>query len=126
MRKKALWGKGKSCTLVTLPAFQRCLEDGPDAAERQPEQIPHRQGTGDGHLKAHHDLQTKEEAPESRAKSAAGEERGSSELVVKPRKLKICLLIKNKEGSSQDLKSSKKKSQKKALSKNHSATLLSP
>lgn len=36
------------------------------------------------------------------------------ERVVKPRKLKICLLIKNQEGSSQDLKSSKKKSQKKA------------
>nr|VDD24140.1 unnamed protein product [Brassica rapa] len=36
MRKKALWGKGKSVYVVTLPAFQRCLEDGPDAAERQP------------------------------------------------------------------------------------------
>ena len=34
MRKKALWGKGKSVYVVTLPAFQRCLEDGPDAAER--------------------------------------------------------------------------------------------
>lgn len=25
-----------SVYVVTLPAFQRCLEDGPDAAERQP------------------------------------------------------------------------------------------
>ncbi|CAE5978977.1 unnamed protein product [Arabidopsis arenosa] len=59
MRKKALWGKGKRvCCLVTLPAFQRCLEDGPDAAERQPgSRFPTGRGTGDGHLKAHHDLQ---------------------------------------------------------------------
>ncbi|KAL0386736.1 UNVERIFIED_CONTAM: putative mitochondrial protein [Sesamum latifolium] len=32
--EKALWSKGKR--VVTLPAFQRCLEDGPDAAERRP------------------------------------------------------------------------------------------
>ena len=58
MRKKALWGKGKSVYVVTLPAFQRCLEDGPDAAERQPgSRFPTGRGTGDGHLKAHHDLQ---------------------------------------------------------------------
>ena len=44
--------------VVTLPAFQRCLEDGPDAAERQPgSRFPTGRGTGDGHLKAHHDLQ---------------------------------------------------------------------
>ncbi|KAL0912910.1 hypothetical protein M5K25_016328 [Dendrobium thyrsiflorum] len=43
-----------SVYVVTLPAFQRYLEDGPDAA---PERIPHQQGTGDGHLEAHHDLQ---------------------------------------------------------------------
>lgn len=37
-----------SVYVVTLPAFQRCLEDGPDAAERRPDQsrerIPHWQG----------------------------------------------------------------------------------
>lgn len=30
--EKALWSKG-SVYVVTLPAFQRCLEDGPDAAD---------------------------------------------------------------------------------------------
>ena len=55
--EKALWSKG-SVYVVTLPAFQRCLEDGPDAAERQPGSgFPTGRGTGDGHLKAHHDLQ---------------------------------------------------------------------
>ncbi|CAL9238882.1 hypothetical protein ARALYDRAFT_489701 [Arabidopsis lyrata subsp. lyrata] len=65
MRKKALWGKGKRvCCLVTLPAFQRCLEDGPDAAERQPgSRFPTGRGTGDGHLKAHHDLQVRPARP---------------------------------------------------------------
>lgn len=44
--------------VVTLPAFQRCLEDGPDAAERQPGSgFPTSRETGDGHLEAHHDLQ---------------------------------------------------------------------
>ena len=44
--------------VVTLPAFQRCLEDGPDAAERRPGSgFPTGGGTGDGHLEAHHDLQ---------------------------------------------------------------------
>ncbi|KAG8635673.1 hypothetical protein MANES_16G058078v8 [Manihot esculenta] len=40
------YGVKGSVYVVTLPAFQRCLEDGPDAAERQPtrERIPHRQG----------------------------------------------------------------------------------
>ncbi|KAL3534685.1 hypothetical protein ACH5RR_003146 [Cinchona calisaya] len=47
-----------SVYIVTLPAFQRCLEDGPDAAERQPRSgFPTGRGRGDGHLKAHHDLQ---------------------------------------------------------------------
>lgn len=37
--------------IVTLPAFQRCLEDGPDAAERRPGSgFPTGRGTGDGHL----------------------------------------------------------------------------
>jgi hypothetical protein len=44
--------------VVTLPALQRCLEDGPDAAERRPRSgFPTSRGTGDGHLEAHHDLQ---------------------------------------------------------------------
>jgi len=35
--EKALWyGVKGSVYVVTLPAFQRCLEDGPDAAERRP------------------------------------------------------------------------------------------
>lgn len=39
------YGIKGSVYVVTLPAFQRCLEDGPDAAERRPrERIPHRQG----------------------------------------------------------------------------------
>jgi len=64
MRKKALWGKGKSVYVVTLPAFQRCLEDGPDAAERRPGSgFPTGRGTGDGHLKAHHDLQVRPARP---------------------------------------------------------------
>ena len=64
MRKKALWGKGKRVYVVTLPAFQRCLEDGPDAAERQPgSRFPTGRGTGDGHLKAHHDLQVRPARP---------------------------------------------------------------
>lgn len=47
-----------SVYVVTLPAFQRCLEDGPDAAERQPGSgFPTGRRRGDGHLKAHHDLQ---------------------------------------------------------------------
>ena len=44
--------------VVTLPASQRCLKDGPDAAERRPgSRFPTGGGTGDGHLEAHHDLQ---------------------------------------------------------------------
>ncbi|GJY12317.1 cytochrome c oxidase subunit 2 [Tanacetum coccineum] len=36
--EKALWyGVKGSVYVVTLPAFQRCLEDGPDVAERRPE-----------------------------------------------------------------------------------------
>lgn len=47
-----------SVYVVTLPAFQRCLEDGPDATERRPGSgFPTGRGTGDGHLEAHHDLQ---------------------------------------------------------------------
>ncbi|GJS14041.1 hypothetical protein Tco_0408513 [Tanacetum coccineum] len=35
--EKALWyGVKGSVYIVTLPAFQRCLEDRPDAAERRP------------------------------------------------------------------------------------------
>jgi len=64
MRKKALWGKGKSVYVVTLPAFQRCLEDGPDAAERGPGSgFPTGRGTGDGHLEAYHDLQARPARP---------------------------------------------------------------
>nr|YP_010352763.1 hypothetical protein MZG22_mgp41 [Bidens pilosa]UIR99243.1 hypothetical protein [Bidens pilosa] len=58
--EKALWyGVKGSVYVVTLPAFQRCLEDGPDAAERRPGSgFPTGGGgAGDGHLKAHHDLQ---------------------------------------------------------------------
>lgn len=52
------YGVKGSVYVVTLPAFQRCLEDGPDAAERQPGSgFPTGRRTGDGHLKAHHDLQ---------------------------------------------------------------------
>lgn len=57
--EKALWSgvKGK-VYVVTLPAFQRCLEDGPDAAERGlGSGFPTGRGAGDGHLKAQHDLQ---------------------------------------------------------------------
>ena len=50
--------------VVTLPAFQRCLEDGPDAAERRPGSgFPTSRGTGDGHLEAHHDLQARPARP---------------------------------------------------------------
>ncbi|OIT32105.1 putative mitochondrial protein [Nicotiana attenuata] len=46
------------CTVITLPDFQRCLEDGPNAAEGRPGSgFPTGRGTKDGHLKAHHDLQ---------------------------------------------------------------------
>lgn len=49
---------------VTLPAFQRCLEDGPDAAKRRPGSgFPTGRRTGDGHLKAHHDLQARPARP---------------------------------------------------------------
>ncbi|KAJ4845636.1 hypothetical protein Tsubulata_021150, partial [Turnera subulata] len=53
-----------SVYVVTLPAFQRCLEDGPDAAERQPGGgFPTGRGTEDGHLEAHHDLQARSARP---------------------------------------------------------------
>ena len=52
------YGVKGSVYVVTLPAFQRCLKDGPDAAERRPgSRFPTGGGTGDGHLEAHHDLQ---------------------------------------------------------------------
>ena len=52
------YGVKGSVYVVTLPAFQRCLKDGPDAAERRPGSgFPTGRGTGDGHLEAHHDLQ---------------------------------------------------------------------
>ncbi|GJV91604.1 hypothetical protein Tco_1539417 [Tanacetum coccineum] len=54
---RALRVKG-SVYVVTVPSFQRCLEDRPDAAERRPGSgFPTGRGAGDGHLKAHHDLQ---------------------------------------------------------------------
>lgn len=54
------YGVKGSVYVVTLPAFQRCLEDGPDAAERRPGSgFPTGRGTGDGHLEAHHDLQAR-------------------------------------------------------------------
>lgn len=52
------YGVKGSVYVVTLPASQRCLKDGPDAAERRPgSRFPSGGGTGDGHLEAHHDLQ---------------------------------------------------------------------
>ncbi|GKB47737.1 senescence-specific cysteine protease SAG39-like protein [Tanacetum coccineum] len=54
------YGVKGSVYVVTLPAFQRCLEDGTDAAKRQPRSgfpTGRGEGAGDGHLKAHHDLQ---------------------------------------------------------------------
>ncbi|KAI3993498.1 hypothetical protein MKX01_002511 [Papaver californicum] len=50
--------------VVTLPAFQRCQEGGPDAAERRPGSgFPTGRGTEDGHLEAHHDLQARPARP---------------------------------------------------------------
>ena len=47
--------KDRGNEIVTLPAWKRCLEDGPDAAERRPRSgFPTSRGTGDGHLEAHH------------------------------------------------------------------------
>lgn len=58
------YGVKGSVYVVTLPAFQRYLEDGPDAAERRPGSgFPTGRGTGDGHLKAHHDLQARPARP---------------------------------------------------------------
>lgn len=58
------YGVKGSVYVVTLPSFQRCLEDGPDAAERQPGSgFPTGRGTGDGHLEAHHDLQARPARP---------------------------------------------------------------
>ncbi|KAF3670880.1 putative HTH-type transcriptional regulator TrpI-like [Capsicum annuum] len=52
------YGVKGSVYVVILPAFQRCLEDGPDAAERRSGSgFPTGRGTKDGYLKAHHDLQ---------------------------------------------------------------------
>jgi len=49
---------GEACTLSHSLPSRRCLEDGPDAAERRPGSgFPTSRGTGDGHLEAHHDLQ---------------------------------------------------------------------
>ncbi|KAF7029605.1 hypothetical protein CFC21_041308 [Triticum aestivum] len=57
LRKRPYGVKG-SVYVVTLPALQRCLENGPDAAERRPRSgFPMSRGTGDDHLEAHHDLQ---------------------------------------------------------------------
>ncbi|KAF3683208.1 ATP synthase F1 subunit alpha [Capsicum annuum] len=52
------YGVKGSVYAVTLPAFQRFLENGPDAAERRSERgFTTGRGTGDGHIKVHHDLQ---------------------------------------------------------------------
>nr|DAD25697.1 TPA_asm: hypothetical protein HUJ06_027161 [Nelumbo nucifera] len=51
-----------SVYFVTLPAFQRCLEDGHQQSD-DPERIPTGMGTGDGHLEAHHDLQAHRRDP---------------------------------------------------------------
>ncbi|KAF3685147.1 hypothetical protein FXO37_00889 [Capsicum annuum] len=52
------YGVKRNVYVVTLPAFQRCLEDGPDVAEQRPGSgFSTGRGIGDGHLKAHHDLQ---------------------------------------------------------------------
>ncbi|KAF7108928.1 hypothetical protein CFC21_109280 [Triticum aestivum] len=57
LRKRPYGVKG-SMYVVTLPALQSCLEDGPDAAERSPRSgFLMSRGTGHGHLEAHHDLQ---------------------------------------------------------------------
>lgn len=63
------YGVRGSVYVVTLPAFKRCLEDGPeDAAERQPGSgFPTGRGTGDGHLEAHHDLQATPARPAGKA-----------------------------------------------------------
>ncbi|KAI5311456.1 hypothetical protein L3X38_000182 (mitochondrion) [Prunus dulcis] len=59
------YGVKGSVYVVTLPAFQRCLKDGPDAAERRPGSgFPTGGGTGDGHLEAHHDLQATPARPD--------------------------------------------------------------
>ncbi|KAI3978862.1 hypothetical protein MKX01_016037 [Papaver californicum] len=43
---------------------ERCLEGGPDAAERRPGSgFPTGRGTEDGHLEAHHDLQARPARP---------------------------------------------------------------
>lgn len=56
LRKRPYGVKG-SVYVVTLPAPQRCLEDGPDAAERRPRSgFPTSRETGDGHLEVHHDV----------------------------------------------------------------------
>ncbi|PHU13935.1 hypothetical protein BC332_15140 [Capsicum chinense] len=62
MRKP--YGVKESVYVVTLPAFQRCLEDGPDATERRSGSgFPTGRGTGDIHLKVYHDLQATPERP---------------------------------------------------------------
>ena len=69
------YGVKGSVYVVTLPAFQRCLEDGPDAAERQPGSgCPTGRGTGDGHLEAYHDLQARPARPR-RATNPIGSQR---------------------------------------------------
>ncbi|MCD7446292.1 hypothetical protein HAX54_000102 [Datura stramonium] len=52
------YGVKANVYVVTLSGFQRCLEDGPDAAERRlGSRFPTGRGIEEGHLKAHHDLQ---------------------------------------------------------------------
>ncbi|KAA0061104.1 hypothetical protein E5676_scaffold863G001590 [Cucumis melo var. makuwa] len=46
--------------VVTLPTFQRCLEDGLDATEREPGSgFLTGRGTRDDHLETYHDLQAR-------------------------------------------------------------------
>ncbi|KAI3984879.1 hypothetical protein MKX01_004647 [Papaver californicum] len=50
--------------VVTLSAFQRCLEGGPDAEEQRPGRgFPTGRGKEDDHLEAHHDLQARPARP---------------------------------------------------------------
>lgn len=61
---KRPYGVKGSVYLVTLPAFLWCLEDGPDAGEPRPGRgFPTGRGTGEGHLKAHHDLEARPARP---------------------------------------------------------------
>ncbi|KAA0066858.1 putative mitochondrial protein [Cucumis melo var. makuwa] len=58
------YGLKGSVYVVTLSTFQRCLEDGPDAAEQGPgSKFPTGRRTEDSHLEAYHDLQARPARP---------------------------------------------------------------